>query len=56
MPSFDIAHIREQDIDIIIVPLQKSFGNKSDRDQQTMISEFQAGAEGAGLAGTIVPV
>ena len=56
MPQFRIAHVRQQGQDIIIVPLESSFGNKSGDDQNAIMAELQAHARGAGLAGTIVPV
>lgn len=56
MPHFRIAHMREQGQDMIIVPLESSFGNKSSDDQHVVMAELQAHARGAGLAGTIVPV
>jgi hypothetical protein len=56
MPRFDIAHIREQGQDIIIVPLESSFGHQSDLSQRQSIAELQSHAIGAKLAGTVVPV
>lgn len=56
MPNFRIAHLREQGQDMIIVPLEWTFGNKSSADQRAIIADLQAHARGARLAGTIVPV
>lgn len=56
MPRFKVAHIREQGIDLIIVPLDAAFGSKTSEDQQEIIAELQLHASGAGLAGTVVPV
>ncbi len=56
MPRFDIAHIREQGVDIIIIPLDDSFRFKSQNDQQSTINELQIRASNAGLAGKVVPV
>jgi hypothetical protein len=56
MPRFDVAHIREQGIDIIIIPLNSSFRFKSESEQREIISELQLRASSAGLAGTVVPV
>jgi hypothetical protein len=56
MPNFAIAHLREQGQDMIIVPLESSFGNKPSNDQNAIVAELQAHARGARLAGTIVPV
>lgn len=56
MPRFKIAHIREQGIDLIIIPLDDSFRFKNNTDQHSMIYEFEMRASNAGLAGTVVPV
>jgi hypothetical protein len=56
MPRYDIAHIREQGIDLIIVPLESTFGTRTASDQQAAIAELQSRARSAGLAGTVVPV
>lgn len=56
MSRFKIAHIREQGVDLIIVPLESSFGYKSNREQNEIIVGLQACASSAGLAGTVVPV
>jgi hypothetical protein len=56
MPHFRIAHMRQQGQDMVIVPLESSFGNKTSDDKNSIIAELQAHARGARLAGTIVPV
>lgn len=56
MPNFDVAHIREQGVDLIIIPLDKSFRFKSQGDQSNTVNELQMRASNAGLAGTVVPV
>ena len=56
MTRMSIAHVREQGIDLIVVPLDRSFGYKSDRDQYDIVSELQARSRSAGLGGTVVPV
>jgi len=56
VPRLPVAHIREQGQDIIIVPLESAFGNKSPQEQQTAVNELQARASSAGLAGIVVPV
>jgi hypothetical protein len=53
MASFDIAHLREQGQDMIIVPLDSSFGHKSSGEQQQAIDALQASSRSAGLAGTL---
>jgi len=56
MPKYEVAHIREQGVDLIIIPLDNSFRFKSEQDQDAIVSELQARASSAGLAGTVVPV
>lgn len=56
MPKYEVAHIKEQGVDLIIIPLDHSFRFKSGQDQETTISALQARASNAGLAGTVVPV
>jgi len=56
MPRFRVAHLREQGVDLIIIPLEPSFGQKGKQEQRKIINELQSGANSAGLAGTVVPV
>lgn len=56
MARFKIAHIREQGVDLIIVPLDSSFGNKTQSEQSETIASLQLCASSAGLAGKVVPV
>ena len=56
MPSFNIAHIHEQGVDIIIAPLESSFGYKTSTEQHKIQQELQRRASSAGLAGILVPV
>lgn len=53
---FNIAHIREQGVDMIIVPLDSSFGHKPTSAQHETIDSLQAYATSAGLAGRVVVV
>lgn len=56
MTTMEIAHVRRQGTDLIVVPLDSSFGRKSARDQHQIIGELQMRSSSAGLAGTVVPV
>lgn len=56
MPTLKVAHVNEQGVDLIIVPLDPSFGSKSKGEQDHAIVEIQSAARSAGLAGTVVPV
>ncbi len=51
MPSFKTAHIREQGQDMIIFPLDNSFGSKSSSDQSDALTDLEFRANAAGLAG-----
>ncbi len=50
------AHIREQNVDLIIVPLDKSFGGQTPEQQQAGIEAIRMSATLAGLAGEVIPV
>lgn len=56
MPNFDVAHIREQGVDLVIVPLSREFGWKPRDEQGEVVLSLQARASSAGLAGRVVPV
>jgi len=56
MANFRVAHIREQGVDLIIVPLDKSFAGRSRDDQNNLIRDLQMSATLAGLRGDVVPV
>ena len=56
MPQFELAHVKEQGVNLVVVPLDSSFGHKTQSDQQAAIAELQARSTNAGLAGTVVPV
>src|SRR5258708_36141986 len=56
MPRFKVAHLRQQGQDMVIVPLDSSFGRKIEQEKAEIIEELQVHSRAAGLAGTIVPV
>lgn len=56
MAKFDVAHIREQGVDLIIIPLDHQFDFKSPADKHNTIDDLQRCATAAGLAGTVVPI
>jgi hypothetical protein len=56
MQRYDCAHIREQEVDLIIILLDSSFGRKTREDQTQVIAILQMHANEDGLAGTVVPV
>lgn len=56
MPRYKVAHLREQGQDMVIIPLDSSFGFKVEQDRAAIIDELQARSTAAGLRGTVVPV
>jgi hypothetical protein len=56
MPRFEVAHMHTQGQDMIVIPLDNSFGCKSQADQDAITDELQMRAASAGLRGTVVPV
>jgi len=56
VPHFKVAHIREQGVDLIIIPVDDMFRLKSSTDQNGVRDEFQLRANAAELAGTVVLV
>lgn len=54
--TLKIAHIREQGVDLIIVPMDRAFGQRPKADQQMIIAELQDRSIAARLAGGVVPV
>lgn len=56
MPSFNVAHIREQGQDMIFFPLDDSFDRKTTTDQNSILAGLQARASAAGLRGRAVAV
>ncbi len=56
MADFDVAHIREQGQDMIIIPLKSDFAHKTNPEQHKDIAQLQSAANRAGLQGTVVVV
>lgn len=53
MPQLKIAHIREQGQDMILVPVNESFGRRSTQEQRDTMAQIQAVAASAGLRGSV---
>ena len=51
MPTFKLAHIREQGQNMLLFPLSNSFSQKSSNEQHSILAELEDRAHGAGLAG-----
>ena len=56
MPQFKVAHLQEQGQDMVIIPLESRFEQKSAAEQHKIISDLQTHSLAAGLKGTVVPV
>ncbi|MEI9982369.1 MAG: hypothetical protein WDN69_03650 [Aliidongia sp.] len=56
MPTFKVAHIREQGQDMIIFPLDSAFGSQSSSEQSRTLAALEFRANAAGLAGQAVAV
>lgn len=51
MTSIKVAHIREQGQNMLLFPLDRSFGHKTPFEKQAVLTELENRAHGAGLAG-----
>jgi hypothetical protein len=56
MQKFQVAHFKEQGVDLIVVFVNDSFGRKSQQEQWDIRDALQMCANAAGLSGTVVPV
>ena len=56
MPVFQVAHIRRDGQDIIIVPVDRTFGKRSPSEQARIQEAFQRSAVSVEMPGVVVPV
>jgi hypothetical protein len=56
MPTFQVAHLRRDGQELIIVPVDRSFGKRSASEQARIQEAFQRSAAAAEMAGAVVPV
>jgi hypothetical protein len=56
MPSYDIAYVRELGQNMILIPLDSSFGHKPEAAQNSFLFEFEKRAHNAGLRGQAAAV
>jgi hypothetical protein len=56
MPTFQVAHLQRDGQDVIIVPVDRSFGKRSPSEQARIQEAFQRSAAAAAMAGVVVPV
>ena len=56
MPTFQVAQLKRDGQDVIIVPVDRSFGNRSPSEQARIQEAFQRSAAAADIPGVVVPV
>lgn len=56
MPTFQVAHLKHGGQDLIIVPVERSFGKRSPTEQARIQEAFQRSATSAKIPGVVVPV
>jgi hypothetical protein len=56
MPTFQVAHLRQNGQDIIIVPVDRTFGKRSPTEQARIQEAFQRSAAAVEMKGVVVPV
>jgi len=56
MPTFQVAYLRHDGRDVIIVPVDRSFGKRSPAEQARIQEAFQRSAASVDMAGVVVPV
>lgn len=53
MPQFDIAHIKVQGKDVILIALDSLFGQKTNAEKKEALAEFELRCHAAGLSGGV---
>jgi len=56
MASFDVAHVRVQGSDVILIVVDSAFGHKSKSEQDEALVGFRLAASHAGLRGGVAVV
>jgi hypothetical protein len=56
MPTFQVAHLRREGQDVIIVPVDRSFGKRSVTEQARIQEAFQRRAAAIEMKWVVVPV
>lgn len=56
MPTFQVAHLRRDGQDVIIVPVDRFFGVRSSAEQARIQEAFQRSAAAADMPGVVVLV
>src|SRR2546423_7265305 len=56
MPTFQVAHLQHAGHDLIIVPVDPSFGKRPTTEQARIQEAFQRSAHASNIPGVVVPV
>jgi len=56
MPTFQVAQLHQGGLDVIIVPVDRSFGKRSPAEQARIQEAFQRSAIAVEMRGVVVPV
>src|SRR3954465_4286348 len=56
MPTFQVAQLQRDGRDVIIVPVDRSFGKRSPAEQARIQEAFQRSAAAVDMVGVVVPV
>ena len=56
MPTFQVAHLQRDGQDLIIVPVDRTFGSRSSSEQARIQEAFQRSAAASSIPGLVVPV
>ena len=56
MPTYDVAHITDRGLDLIIVPLHANFQFRTLDEQNRVVAAFQRAANDTGWRSTVVPI
>jgi hypothetical protein len=56
MAQFDVAYFKEQGQNMIVIPLDASYGNKTNTEQSKIRNSLEICARSAGLVGSVVTV
>lgn len=56
MPTFQVAHLKHAGQDVIVIPVDRSFGKRSAAEQARIQEAFQRSAAAIDMPGAVVPV
>ena len=56
MPHLRVAHVIDQGVEYLLVPVESSFAQKTEEEKRGVIQTLQSHAASQGLTGAVVPV